>query len=79
MSDTFSIILDERIEADSLEELRAKAADMAEAEWRREQQWRGEMAARPPKEHDPIASAEAMRLWEARLVEEVTSKSPLFG
>lgn len=70
-----NVYLDEEIDADSIEELRAKAADLAEEAWRREVAFRAELAARPASAaYEAIASAETVRLWGERMVAEVTRR-----
>ncbi len=74
-----SVVLDELIEADSLEELRQKAADLAEEAWRLEQEWRIRVREnpRPPRPYGET-SAEFERMaaaWAEKITAEVLRPS----
>jgi hypothetical protein len=75
------VYLDEEIEADSLEELRAKAADLAEREWQREQEREAERAARPPLPRATFDAHDAtsLALFRAQALDFIRRPDPIFA
>lgn len=72
------IVLDEYIEANSIAELREKAADLAEAAWRRELEWQARRESMPPAPpYDPLTGSIVAGLWGNKILAEVSKRSSL--
>lgn len=67
------IYVDSDIEADTLAEARAKAADLAEEAWHREVAWQAERKTRPLQPM-PFDVTVLQGLWDKKLAEKIARR-----
>lgn len=75
-----NIYIDDEIDANTIDEARRKAADIAEEAWHQKVAREAGMAARPPVPPPlyPITADEVVKQWSGRLVNEPL-KTSYFG